>query len=178
MRRFNARLIKIILILLLFHALAGAFKLLGLNHLTFKPLSYAMLALILLHGFIGFFLSREAIRAGLESAHWYFRENASFWTGRISGLLILLLLWFHITAYTVTLNGILFLQEFTLLRFLSQLLFIAAILVHLIAAAKPWLLKQGILAFKERTWDYILIFTLSGLFCMAAVIFYFIYWNC
>lgn len=55
MRRFNARLIKIILILLLFHALAGAFKLLGLNHLTFKPLSYAMLALILLHGFIGFF---------------------------------------------------------------------------------------------------------------------------
>lgn len=177
MNKINRWLVLLMLPLLLIHGLAGSFTLAGISSLTLKPVSYALTLVVILHGLIGLFLSRDAIRIGLQTGHWYWKENTRFWIVRLSGICIFILLGFHASAYTTTVNGVLFLREFTFLRMLSQLLFLAAILIHLLAAMRPWLIKLGVLKFRERTWDYIAVLTILTAFFTCSIVMYYIYWN-
>lgn len=70
-----------------------------------------------------------------------------------------------------------FLREFTTLRFFSQIIFISAILIHLLCATKPWMIKRGLLKYEERTADYILVYSIFSVLFLFALISYFIYWN-
>ena len=177
MRKCNVWLVRLILPLLLVHGLWGSFTLLGINAITIKPLSWLLLVLVVLHGLIGLLLSRDAIRTGLRTGRWYWKENARYWVIRVSGICIFVLLGFHICAYTVTVNGVLFLREFTFLRMLSQLLFLASILIHLLAAVRPWLINRGILKFRERSWDCLAVLTILAAFFTFSIVSYYIYWN-
>lgn len=177
MRDFNNRLVGLMLPLLLIHGLWGSFTLLGINSFTLKPVSYILTLVVVLHGIIGLVLTKDAVQTGLRTGHWYWKENARFWLIRLSGICIFILLGFHISAYTTTVNGIFFLKEFTFLSMLSQLLFLAAILVHLLAAAQPWLISRGILKFRERTWDCIVVLMIFTAFFTFAIVMYYIYWN-
>lgn len=105
------------------------------------------------------------------------KRKCVFWLIRLSGFVILLSVWFHITAYTTTVNGMFFLREFTTLRFFSQIIFISAILIHLLCATKPWMIKRGLLKYEERTADYILVYSIFSVLFLFALISYFIYWN-
>lgn len=105
------------------------------------------------------------------------KRKCVFWLIRLSGFVILLSVWFHITAYTTTVNGVFFLREFTTLRFFSQIIFISAILIHLLCATKPWMIKRGLLKHEERTADYILVYSIFSVLFLFALISYFIYWN-
>ncbi len=177
MRKFNNWLVWLMLPLLLIHGLWGSFTLLGINSITLKPVSFLLTLIVILHGLIGLLLSRDAVAIALRTGRWYWKENARFWIIRLSGVCIFILLGFHISAYTTTVNGVFFLQEFTFLRMLSQLLFLAAILIHLLAAARPWLINRGILKFRERTWDCIIVLTILTAFFTFSIIMYYIYWN-
>ena len=177
MKKFNSFLARFMLVLLALHGLMGAFTLLRLTASNWKPLSYTLLAIVLLHGILGILLSKDAVREGMRIGRWYLKENASFWLIRLSGFVILLSVWFHITAYTTTVNGVFFLREFTTLRFFSQIIFISAILIHLLCATKPWMIKRGLLKYEERTADYILVYSIFSVLFLFALISYFIYWN-
>lgn len=177
MRKINSYLVIFILALLAIHGLRGAFALLRLTELQLTSLAYTLLAAVIAHGLLGIAMTKDAIKEGLATGHWYLKENASFWTIRLTGLIILLSLWFHITCFTVFDGGALFLREFTWLRLASQIIFILAIFVHLYCGAKPLLLKWGILSYRERRLDFLLVFSIFGAFFMAALISYFIYWN-
>lgn len=177
MKKFNSLLARFMLVLLALHGLMGAFTLLRMTTFNWKPLSYTLLAALLLHGILGILLSKDAVREGMRTGRWYLKENASFWLIRLSGFVILLSVWFHITAYTTTVNGVFFLREFTTLRFFSQIIFISAILIHLLCATKPWMIKRGLLKYEERTADYILVYSIFSVLFLFALISYFIYWN-
>lgn len=177
MRKFNALLAHFMIFLLALHGMLGAFTLLRLTTFNWKPLSYTLLAVVILHGTLGFILSKDALLENLHTGRWYIKENISFWLIRLSGLVILLSLWFHITAYTMTVNGVFFLREFTILRFISQLVFVSAIFIHLLCATKPWMMKRGILKYEERAADYILMYSIFSILFLFALISYFIYWN-
>ena len=177
MRSFNTILVRLLLLLLAAHVILGGFTLLKLTNLHWEGLSYVLLGGCLLHAVLGICLTIEPLRQCLRTGKWYFRQNASFWIIRLSGLAILLLLSFHLTAFTVVVNGMLFLREFHWLRLLSQLLFVSAIFIHLVYAAKPLALKTGVWDFRESASRYVLIYTIFALFSIFALISYFCFWN-
>jgi len=177
MRKWNNRLARIIIFLLLLHGLMGSLMLLGLSTVTFTPLSWLLFVVVLIHGVCGILSTVPAIRSGKRSGSWYLGQNAAFWTKRISGIVILILLVFHVTAYTTTVDGRFFLKEFTLLRLLSQIAFILAIFIHLAVSIKSMLIARGNKKFKERTVDWMLVLTVMLLFYTVAVVMYYIQWQ-
>ena len=177
MNRFNHWLVILIVLLLVIHGLTGSYTLLGFPFIDIRPLPYVLAAAVVLHSLIGLFLTRDAIRIGLKTGHWYWKENARFWIVRLSGICALILLGFHACVYTGTVNGVFFLKRITFLRMVSQLLFVASIAVHLVAAAKPWLIKQGVLKFEERSRNCLAVTAILTAVFTVSIIMYYIYWT-
>lgn len=177
MRKWNNRLARIIIILFLLHAFMGSLILLGFSTVSFVWLSWILFTAVIIHGSLGILSTISALKIGRKTKNWYLRKNASFWTKRISGLAIMLLLIFHITAYTTNVNGHFFLKEFTVWRMLAQILLIAAIFIHLAVSIKSMLIAKGTVKFKERTMDWMLVLSILMLFFAVTVIVYFIQWQ-
>ncbi len=149
----------------------------GISTISLKPLARVLFVVVGIHAVMGCVLTIDAIKAGKRSGRWYLGLNAGFWIKRITGAVMLILVFFHISAYTTTVNGMFFLKEFTALRMISQLLFISAIFLHIFVSIKPMLIKQGTLNYKERTLDYFLVLSVFLLIFTAAVVVYYIRWN-
>ena len=177
MRKWNNILARVIIVLLFLHALMGSLMLLGLSTISFLPLSGLLFAAVTAHGILGILSTVSAVVSGRRTGHWYLRQNAAFWTKRISGILIMVLLGFHVTAYTTSVDGRFFLKEFTLCRMILQVLLIASIFIHLAVSIKSMLIAKGTVKFRERTADWMLVLSVMMLFFTAAVIIYYIQWQ-
>ncbi len=177
MRKLNEWIVKIMIILFLIHGLFGSFLMLGISSISLKPLAYTLLILVLSHAVIGMMQTKNAVKSGMRSGHWYKGLNAAFWIKRISGVAILVLLCFHIGAYTTEVNGKFFLAEFTWMKMVTQLLFVLAIGIHLFVSIRPMLIRRGIIKYKERTVDYLLVLAIFHMIFVAAIISYYIQWN-
>ena len=177
MRKWNNILARVIIVLFLLHALMGSLMLLGLSNISFKPLSWLLFAAVIAHGILGILATVQAVKNGQNSGKWYLRQNAAYWMKRFSGLAILILLCFHISAYTTTVGGAFFLKEFTFGRTTAQLLLILSIFIHLAVSVKSMLIAKGVVKFKERTVDWMMVLSLMMLFFAAAVVIYFIQWQ-
>ena len=177
MRKWNNILARVIIILFLLHALMGSLMLLGISNISFKPLSWLLFAAVAVHAILGILATVQAVKGGRKSGKWYLRQNAAYWTKRFSGFTILLLLCFHISAYTTTVGGAFFLKEFTVGRMIAQLLLIISIFIHLAVSVKSMLIAKGVTKFKERTIDWMMVLSLLMLFFATAVIIYFIQWQ-
>lgn len=117
------------------------------------------------------FTDSEAIRK------MYLKQNAIFWARRASGLAILILLFFHIGLFGKVQNGTYILFPFTTVKMVTQLLFVAAIFVHIFINIRPLLVSLGIISYKERRSDIYLILSVLLLFIAGAVILYYIGWQ-
>lgn len=177
MRKCNNILVRIIIALFLLHALMGSLILLGVSTVSFVPLSLILFILVIVHGILGIISTISALKNGKKTGRWYLRENAAFWTKRISGLAIMLFLVFHIKAYTTSVNGHFFLKEFTVCGMISQILFILSIFIHLSVSIKSMLIAKGTIKFRERTIDWMLVLSVMMLFFVVTVIIYFIQWQ-
>ena len=96
---------------------------------------------------------------------------------RASGLAILILLFFHIGLFGKVQNGTYILFPFTTVKMVTQLLFVAAIFVHIFINIRPLLVSLGIISYKERRSDIYLILSVLLLFIAGAVILYYIGWQ-
>ena len=177
MRKWNNILARVIIVLFLLHALMGSLMLLGMSNISFKPLSWLLFAAVAVHGILGVLATVQAVKGGKKSGKWYLRQNAAYWTKRFSGFAILILLCFHISAYTTTVGGAFFLKEFTVGRMTAQLLLIISIFIHLAVSVKSMLIVEGVTKFKERTVDWMMVLSLMMLFFAATVVIYFIQWQ-
>lgn len=177
MRKWNHILARIILALFLLHALMGSLMLLGFSTISFTPLSWLLFGTVILHGILGIISTFQSIKSGIQSRVWYIKENTAFFIKRISGLLIMILLIFHIQAYTVSVNGQFFLREFTLCKMILQILLILAIFLHLAVSIKSMLIARGTINFKEKTMDWMLILSVMLIFFTIAIIAYYIQWQ-
>ena len=177
MRKWNHILARIILFLFLIHALMGSLMLLEVSTVSIAPLSWILLTAVGIHGVLGIFSTIAAVKSGKESGRWYWKENAVFWIKRVSGLAVFLLIIFHITAFTTSVNGRYFLKEFTVFRMAAQILLLLAIFIHLAVSIKSMLIAGGTIDFKEKTVDWMLVLSVLILFFTAAVLVYFIHWQ-
>ena len=177
MRKWNNILARIIIILFLFHGLTGSLMLLGISTISFPLLAKILLIAVIIHGIFGIVSTLPAIAGAVKTGRWYFKQNAAFWTKRISGISIMLLLIFHITTYTISSGGRLFLKEFTMCRMLLQITLILSVFIHLAVSIRSMLIAKGTIKFKERTVDCMLILSAMMLFFTVAVIIYYIQWQ-
>ncbi len=177
LRKFNMYLSMVMIGLLILHGVAGAFMLFEVHTIVLKPLSYTLLAVVLLHALIGIILTKEAFKSKSQGGKWYAGANAGYWVKRITGIIMLIMIWFHMTTWTYTINGHVYLKNFTPLRLTGQIIFFASIFLHLAVSIRPFLVKKGVLKYKERTVDLLLILSVFLIFFTAALIAWFIRWN-
>lgn len=177
MRKINNILARIIVVIFLLHAFMGSLLLLELSSVSLHNLSKILFIMVIIHGVLGLIATIASVKSGAVSGHWYLKQNAAFWTKRISGVVIMLLLVFHITAFTTSVNGRFFLKEFTLCSMLLHIIFILSIFIHLAVSIKPMLIAKGVLKYKERTFDWMLVLSVMTLVFMLSVIAYFIKWQ-
>ena len=177
MRKWNAVLTALILVLFLVHAILGSFQLLGIGDTVVKAAAWAAAGLILLHAGISMKLTADTLRVRKKTGVSYFRENALFWARRISGFAVMILLFFHITAFGRTVNGVYRLQWFDTAKLVTQLLLVASIAVHVITNVKPALIAFGVRSWKPRAGDILFVLSVLLLFMAAAIIVYFLRWN-
>lgn len=177
MRRLNHILACLILGLVFVHAFMALLIVLGLSTVNFYQLPKLLLYLVAAHGGLGVISTIPALRSGIRSGKWYMTQNKEFWIKRASGLAIALLLTVHTSAYITSVNGAFFLQEFTFLRWISQLLFLLSIFIHLGVSVKSTLIAQGTLKLKTRTFDCMLVLSVLTFILTAGVTAYYIQWQ-
>lgn len=177
MRKFNGILARIVVALFLIHAVMGCFMLQGRSSVSCFPLTILLLVTVIVHAILGVIATIKAVRSGSSSGKWYLKQNKVFWIKRISGVSILLLLIFHMSAYVTSSNGVYFLKEFTWMSLVSQLLFVLAIFIHLYVSLEGMLIARGILDYKERRKDWLLVLSVFMLMITATIIMYYVQWQ-
>ena len=177
MRKFNGILSGLILILFLAHGIMGAFQLIGAGNVISRSLSYIMVALVILHALIGVKLTADALRIQKKTGAGYFRRNLIYWARRISGLAIMVMILFHVTAFSYSDGGMIRLALFDRTRLAAQILLLISVAVHIITNVRPMLITFGIRGLRRWEGDILFVLSVILLFMGAAFVVYYIRWN-
>ena len=171
MRKLNAILSVLILILFIAHAVIGSLELVGATEIIMKQIPRAALVLIVFHVIIGIKLTADTIIVSKKAGVGYFSENKMFWARRISGFAVMLLLSFHFITFGI---GKRVLPVMSAFRLTTQILLVAAIATHVITNVRPVLISFGIRGLKRRVPELIIIISAVIILASAALmIFYF-----
>ena len=177
MRRWNAVLTGAILVLFLVHAILGGFQLLGVGSTAVKVIARICVCLIAVHMVLGIKLTADTVKVWKRTGVSYIRENTLFWARRISGLAVMVLLVFHLTAFGVGSGAQYRLAWFDMAKLITQLLLIASLALHILSNVRPMLISFGIRSLRERVGDILVILSVVLLFLAAAFIVYYLRWN-
>lgn len=177
MRKINGIIAAVVLALFVIHGVLGALNLMNIAPIIIKWLSYTMLTLIAVHAVISIGLTFSSIRTAAKTKAPYFRQNRLFWARRISGILIMLLVAFHLTAFGYTEGGVFRLVPFDVFRLVSQILFVLSIAVHIITCVKPMLITFGAKKLKPKAGDILFFVSAALLFMAIGFIIYYIRWQ-
>ena len=177
MRKWNGILSAVILVLFLVHGILGGFQLLGAGNIISKVLARGMVLLIGIHVVIGIVLTVQTLKIQKRTGVPYFRKNRLFWARRLSGFVIMILLFFHVTAFSDSSAAVFRLIPFGKTKLIAQILLVAAIAIHVISNAKPLLITFGIRHLREKAGDILFVMTVILLFMAAAFIVYYLRWN-
>ena len=156
------------------HGIMGSFMLNGVGSSAGKLLAWIGVGILVVHTVIGVILTVQSLQTAKQSGKMYLKQNAIFWARRASGLV---LLFFHIGLFGKVQNGTYILFPFTTVKMVTQLLFVAAIFVHIFINIRPLLVSLGIISYKERRGDIYLILSVLLLFIAGTVILYYIGWQ-
>jgi hypothetical protein len=176
MRKWNAVISALLIAVFMLHGIMGGFMLLGVGKGAGGPLAWIGCGLIAVHAVFGAVSTARAIKSGKASGKWYLRQNALFWTRRISGACVLALAFFHFGLFGGESGGRYILFDFTAARLIAQLLLTAALFTHIFANIRPLLVSLGSLRHRERRADLCLILSAILLFCAGAAVFYYAGW--
>ena len=181
MRKANAIVTVLIMILFLIHMIWGGMELAGMTRggsALFKDLSHTMILLIMIHIGIGIVTTVQTIRACRQSGVSYFRQNRLFWIRRISGLALMLFLICHIQIFRgTTASGAYRLNLFGATQLATQLLLAASLLVHLIGNISPLRIALGLEDRHGLRTDLLLVLSVLLFLAGAAFVVYFIRWS-
>ena len=180
MRKINAIITALILILFLVHMIWGGLELIGAvagGSSLFSILSWIMLGLIVLHTIIAIKLTADTLKACKLSGVSYFRQNRVFWIRRISGVALLFFIAAHVIIFMGrSVNGLYLLAEFSAFRLATQILMVISLIVHLLTNIPPLRLAFGLEDKGNLRTDIILILGLLLLLAGLTFVVYFIRW--
>lgn len=177
MRKWNAVLSLTALALFVLHGVLESLHLIGAEGFNTKELPRLLLTLLVIHAVLGLKYTVDALRVWRKTGAGYFRKNLVFWTRRLSGFTILILLFFHVGAFSETVEGEFRLLEFTQVKLALHLLLAAALAVHLLTDLRPLLLSLGVRTEKDRLGELFFLLSVLLLFIAGAFVIYFLRWN-
>ncbi|MBR1731003.1 MAG: hypothetical protein IJ725_01030 [Ruminococcus sp.] len=177
MRKLNAIITASIMLIFVLHAVTGSLNMMNIAPIITRVEAYVMLGLICVHTVLGAVLTVKSVKVWKDTGAPYFRENINFWTRRLSGLVIMILIVFHITAFSSNTAGAVTLPYFGVFRLVTQLLLVLSIAVHVITNVKPMLISFGIKKLRPRVGDILFFISAVLLVAVVAFIIYFIRWN-
>lgn len=178
MRKFNTILTVLIIILFLDHAVFGSLQLFGANNaMVMKRLARACSALIIVHAVIGVKLTFDAVRVWRRTGAPYFRENSLFWARRLSGVVIMVLIFFHMFAFGKTTGGVYQLKPYTTEKMILQLLLVLSVALHVLTNVRPLLIALGAGSLRRYLPDILVVLAVVLLVSAAAFIVYYFRWQ-
>ncbi len=180
MRRCNAAVSVVILILLAIHGVAGGFQLMGVfpgGNPWLKALSWTMIGFLCLHVLIGVYLTIESLIRWKRSGKGYFRENLVFWIRRISGFAMILFVVLHTLLFLGKSGEAYRLNLFAGPQLVMSILLLVCLAVHLVTNIKPLMLSLGARGAGRFVKDVLLLISVVLLFAAAAFIVYYFRWN-
>lgn len=180
MRRINALITPLLLVLFLVHVVAGSLQVIGVlpggvGWLT--GVAHTALTLVAAHMAIGVALTVQTFRAQRAKGATYWRENRLFWVRRLSGLALALLIAVHFVIFLGTGTGSSYrLTFFGPAELASQLLMVVALVLHVVSNVRPQLIALGIPRRPYVAGDVMAF--VSGVLLVAGVAFvvYFLRW--
>lgn len=167
------------IILLIIHAVWGAFQLSGIvpgGNIIRKVLSYILVAAVAVHVVIGIKLTIDTLVEIHRSGASYFRNNLEFWVRRISGLALILFIIYHIIIFTGESGDVFRLQTFGGLQLAAHIMLTVALIIHLVFNIKPLFVALGI-ADRKFIKDIAIILTIVLTLCAVGFIIYYLRWN-
>lgn len=177
MRKFNSILTAVIMVLFIVHGFLGALNMLDAAVVITKHMARFMLVLIAVHTVLSCVLTVQAIRTWKVTKAPYFKENTLFWARRISGIAIMILLAFHVTAFMSTSSDSFALSFFDGFRLAANILLVVSIAVHVITNVKPVLISFGIRSLRPRAGDILFFLSILLVLFIVGFIVYYIRWN-
>ena len=177
MRKLNAILTALIMILFLLHAVFGATELVGAGYNGLKIAARACFVLIVVHTLIGIKLTVDTLCVSRKTGVSYFRENRLFWARRISGLAVMILLCFHMFAFGKTTNGVFQIKPFTTVKLIAQILLVLSIALHVLTNIRPALISFGARGLKQHAGAILIVLSLVLLVFITTFIIYYLRWQ-
>ena len=178
MRRFNAVITVLILVLFLVHAFLGAFLMIDVTANTYKihkMIARSCATLIFIHTLIGIWLTGKSLWICHKTGAPYFRENQLYWTRRISGLLIMVLILFHLKFFSGQTGEAYRLKPIDIANLITQILFVLSVALHIISNVRPMLISLGIKKLRPHQEKILFILSIILLFFTAAFIIYYLH---
>lgn len=185
MRKWNAMISAAILILFLVHAIAGIFELAGLvpgGSTILTACTYIMVVLLVMHVAIGIKLTADTFKAqkaapGGTPANRYLRENSLFWTRRISGVVLMVMLVFHGVIMSGKSGAAYRLNLFEGPQLAASILLVLALAVHILSNIRPLYIAFGIRRGRIILRDVLFVLAVVLAAACAAFIIYYLRWN-
>ncbi|MBR1770771.1 MAG: hypothetical protein IJ747_01935 [Lachnospiraceae bacterium] len=180
MRKVNAVISITVIVLLVVHAVAGGFQLIGVfpgGNRVLTVLARIMAVLILAHAAIGIKLTLDTVKAIRKSGVSYGRENRIFWARRISGFAAMLFVFCHISIFLGVPGEVYRLNVFEGVQLATQLLMVLSIAVHVLTNIKPLLISFGIKGFRIYVKDVLFVLAIILWFGGMAMVIYYLRWN-
>ena len=180
MRKVNAVISMAVVALLLLHAVAGGFQLMGVfpgGNQVLAVLAWIMTGLIVLHIIIGIKLTADTLIAIRKSGVSYQRENRIFWARRISGFAIMLFAFCHVAIFLGPSGDVFRLTVFEGVQLATQILLVLSIAVHVLTNIKPLLISFGIKGLRIYVKDVLFVLAILMLFSGIAMVIYYLRWN-
>lgn len=180
MRKCNAVISVLLLVMFLVHMAAGIFKLSGVmpgGGSIMTGISHTMLCLIAVHIIIGVKLTADSVAAVRKSGASYFKENRLFWIKRISGFAVLLFVVCHVVIFLGRNDEAYRLNYFGGIQLISQLLMVLSLAVHILTNIKPLMLSLGIGKAKSFLADALIVAAVLLLVSAAGFVIYYIRWS-
>ena len=179
MRKINAVLGPLMIILLIVHGVWGAFQLSGIvpgGSLIRAILAFILVTAVAIHTVIGIKLTADTLTSIRRSGASYFKNNVEFWIRRISGFALILFIIYHLCVFMGLDDEIFRLRHFDGVSLAAHILLAVSLIIHLMFNIKPLCIALGI-ANRKYVKDVIIILSIVLAICAVGFIIYYLRWN-
>ena len=178
MRKCNAIVSIVLVILLLIHLFIGIFVMLDI--ISYSPvwkkiLSFVMVVLLVAHIIMGTILTIKSVSNRYSKK--YLSLNKKFWISRISAFVIIILGVYHIYFFMNKGSHVIRLKVFEGFQLLVSLIFVLSILIHVITNIRSMIISFGIDKIRKFSVNIGIVLLIVFIGAGLAFIWYYIRWN-
>ena len=180
MRKINAVISALVLILFIAHGIYGAFVMTditaGGTFISTMLSHLLLLTLTSIHALIGIVLTVKSIFAMKKSGVFYFKENKRFLAVRISGIAIMCLIAAHVVLFMGKNEESFRLNLFDEASLVMSLFLVLSIAVHIICNIAPLFMSLGLVKLRAFAGDILFILSALCLLFGIGFLIYYVRW--